>query len=61
MYEFPIENLGPHIDEILSYAIQCLDLFENQHFLWVLAVFVLVTMVLVWTVKTIQKPPDIGM
>ena len=59
MYEFPIENLGPHIEEILTYAIQLLDLFENQHFLWVLAGFVLITMVLVWMVKTVQKPPTI--
>ncbi len=59
MPEFPLESFGPDLEIILAYAIDLLDLLDEQKFLWVLAAFSLVTTTIVWAVGRIQHPPKV--
>jgi len=54
---FPMPDMGAHVEEILAHAIAWLDTMDNQRFLWVLAAFNLVVVVITWIIRTVRNPP----
>lgn len=59
MPEFPIPNFGEHIETILGYAVDWLNMLDDQRFLWIIAVFSLVLMAVLWIIKTVRNPPSL--
>jgi hypothetical protein len=59
MPEFPIESFGPYIEEILGYATDTLNFFDDKNLLWVIAAFSIVILVLSWAINTVRKPPKL--
>jgi hypothetical protein len=59
MPEFPIESFGPHIEDILAYATDTLNFFDDKNLLWVIAAFSIVILVLSWAINTVRKPPKL--
>ena len=52
-----LPDFGLYIEEILSYAVDYLNFFDQQRLLWVISGFSLGTTFLLWIIKTIQNPP----
>jgi hypothetical protein len=57
--EFPLESFGPHMEDILQYGVDLLNLYDEQRFLWVIAAFALTLMVISWAIKQIRNPPNL--
>jgi hypothetical protein len=57
--DFPMPDFGAEMEQIISYAIQWLDLVDRQNFLSVLAVFSLVLAVILWVIRTVKNPPSL--
>jgi len=57
--DIPVPDFGPHIEEILGYAVDWMNLLDDQRFFWVLAAFSLALTAILWVIKTVQKPPSL--
>ena len=57
MPDFPLPSFGPHIEDILGYALDLLNLYDEQRFLWVMAGLSLAVLVIGWAISTIKRPP----
>jgi len=57
MPEFPLPSFGPDMEIILDYAIDLLNLLDDQKFVWLLAAFSLATSAIVWAIHRVQHPP----
>ncbi len=54
---FPMPNMSEHVEEILDYAVDWLDAMDQTNFLWALAAFNLVVVVITWIIRTVRNPP----
>lgn len=59
MFEDILPEFGANIEDILQISLDYLNLYDEQRFLWVLAAFALVTMVVLWAIRQIQNPPNL--
>jgi hypothetical protein len=58
-FEDILPDFGANIEEILGIAVDFLNLYDEQRFLWVIAAFSLATLVILWAVRQIQNPPNL--
>lgn len=58
-FENIMPDFGGNIENILGIAIDFLNMYDDQRFLWVIAGFSLATMVILWAVRQIQNPPNL--
>jgi len=54
-----LPDFGANIEEILQIALDYLNLYDEQRFLWVIAAFSIATLVILWAVRQIQNPPNL--
>lgn len=57
MPEFPLPSFGPHVEDILGYAMALINMFDEGQFLWLIAAFSLIIMIVVWAIRTVRNPP----
>ena len=58
-FEDILPDFGTNIEEILQIALDYLNLYDEQRFLWVIAAFSMATLVILWAVRQIQNPPNL--
>jgi hypothetical protein len=58
---FPDMDFAGSMDEIVAYAIQWLDMLDDQRVLTVMAAFSVALTVILYMIKKVKSPPNIRM